>query len=141
MSLLEKFETRIQLLALVAVIEYGSPQVLHLVARDDFYFAVCATINLVTLLALMFFRSTVLTLDIFKLIFLQMIFQFAGWALYVLYRPAALYNWSIHIVVAVTYIRILIVRKHDGDHQDNSGRLLLHRFADGCKAAISKVST
>jgi hypothetical protein len=60
-----------------------------------------------------FFRKTPLSRDIMKIIFVQMIYQSIGWALYEHRAQPNFYNWSIYSTDFFAVLRLLLVNKND----------------------------
>jgi hypothetical protein len=126
MNLLNNWREKLFVLSLILMVETGAKIITPLFPRNDFYYAGCASINMLTLAYLWWLPTTVLLRDIFKLVFVQMIFQGLGWLLYAAYFDAWLYNRGIHAIVAVTYLRILMGGTYAGNNTNNPRRLLLH---------------
>ena len=107
---------RVILFLFISMIEYLSTKILYVVPRNDFYFLVSGFINYSTLLILSKFFRSKLSIALSKLIFIQLSIQFIGWVLYYFYFQPYLYNFSINVMVVLTYIRILIIgEKEDGN--------------------------
>jgi hypothetical protein len=128
MSIFGNWMERLISLALIFCVDYFSDNLIKLAPYNDFYFATCGTINFATIVLFLFFPFSNLSFDLIRLIFIQMVFQFIGWALYICYVPAGMYNFSIYLIMAVTYLRILFVRPHDRDSLQNPDRMLVWRY-------------
>lgn len=91
---------------------------------DDFYFAVCIAFNSISIIAIKkFLEPSILSTDVVRLTIIQMSFQVIGGAIYALgkiygwfdHGSPEFYNWSIRVIVPLTFLRLLIVGKNDGD--------------------------
>lgn len=127
MTFKSDWEARIFALFLITATEFVAQLVLPFAPRNDLYFVICGTINLGGLLLLTVTESRQFMVDLTKLTFLQLCLQFLGWCLYCAYSTAHFYNWSIHIVVAATYLRILWPWDDAATNTDRSDRLLVRR--------------
>ncbi len=127
MKLTGNWRERLFALLLIGGVELTSIPLLSLVARNDFYYVVCALLNALSVIGIcVFFDNTDLATDLLKLSFVQMLFQFLGWVMYSLYFQAHFYNWCIHTIVFVTFIRILLVGENDGNPTNYFNRSLFH---------------
>lgn len=119
---------RIFAVAVVTAGELLSAEILPLVPENDWYFAACVAFNAAVFLFLRQGDQSQVIVDAEILTVFQMVIQFVGWILYLLYLPATTYNWSIHAIVILTYARILLIDKNNGNHQDYRGWTGIHRF-------------
>lgn len=107
---------RILALLMILMTEYIASVICPLAPRNQWYYPIASVFNIMTLSFLLSFIPTKLIVDLVKLTAIQFCLQGLGWALYALhFHPTALiYNWSIRIIVLVTFLRLFIVGKHDG---------------------------
>lgn len=130
-------EGRIFALLLISAVELASVQLLPFVPRDDFYFVACGAFNLLTLSRLSVVPATSLIVDLAKLTFIQLCLQCLGWILYASEIKPYFYNASIPLIVAVTYIRILLTGEYDGNAASNTRWSFIH--INACKRIISSI--
>ena len=116
-----------EVLLLVSAVEFISDKVLKHITADDFYFVTCVIFNLITLGFLVIFQKNKLVRDISILTFIQLLIQIAGWVAYSFYLPPTVYNYSIHIIVFITYLRIFFPIKYDGNYKNTGSDSLVHR--------------
>ncbi len=92
-----------------------SHHILSLIPTNEAYLFVCVNFNLLALLFLIKTKPTKLMKDISLLALAQMGIQIVAW--FVLKWPAYPYfsHDAITGIVALTYLRLLLIRKTDGD--------------------------
>lgn len=128
----------------LAFIEFIAWLVLPFAPKNDFYFAICATFNILALLMILSLKKTRLVADLATLTYLQILLQFMGWLRYILYLDPDVYNMSIHSVVPITFIRILFAGDHDRTQRNSArppGRRVFHRFTGLGEKQARGVST
>lgn len=114
---------RFYALCLIGGIELISSYLLPFSPRNELYYMFCGAFNALTISILITrFHYTQLSRDLLRLAVAQAAIQLSGIVLYLLPKlspivreifPVGIYNYGIHIVVALTFLRILIVRKGD----------------------------
>ena len=119
------WKERLKAFLLIGGIEVASSFLLPFAPRNDLYYAFCAAFNALTMIALIgYFEFTVFSFDLFKLTVVQVFFQLMGWVIYQTRLPVEIYNYSIHIIVLLTFLRILLVGANDGYYTSPANRCL-----------------
>jgi hypothetical protein len=118
---------RALILVLLLAIEFISGLVLATSIDSSYYYVVCVLFNLITFLVVVSMRYTRLTGDMAILTAIQLGMQVGGWFLWVLKYPPSYYNACIHIIVPLTFFRLLWATSDDGYNKKNPYRLLVSR--------------
>lgn len=116
-----------------------SPFLLSHCPRDVLYFVACGAINLITICALTVQKESSLSIDIFKLTCFQFAAQAIGCFLLILGFRHYLYDSLIHLIVLLTYARLAIIRKGDGDAEENTGDMLVRVCLAPRQACVARV--
>lgn len=119
---------RIKLAAILISFEIVSYLVLSIAPRTDVYYIVAGAFSFLILPVIAKVGSDQLVLDLLKLALIVLIFQLIGFLFYHFELPIKVYNWTIYILLAAQFLRLLIMRKNDGVEQNNHFLFLLCRY-------------
>lgn len=120
--------TRLKLAAVLIIFEIVSRYCLSIAPRDDVYYIVAGAFSFLIIPVIARTGSDQLVIDILKLALFMLIFQFIGLLIYHFEFHVKVYNWAIHVLLTMQFLRLLLVRKFDGVEQNNNFVFLLCRF-------------
>lgn len=119
---------RLKLAAILILFEIVSYFVLSIAPRDDSYCVIAGAFSFLIIPVIAKVGSDQLVIDMLKLALIVLIFQFIGLLIYHFDLNEKVYNWAIHILLSLQFLRLLIVRKNDGVEQNNNFVHLLRGF-------------
>lgn len=119
---------RLKLATILIFFEIVSYLVLSIAPRTDVYCIVAGAFSFLIIPAIAKVGSDQLVVDMIKLALIVLIVQLIGLLIYHFYLNGEVYNWAIHILLALQFLRLLIVRENDGVEQNNNLVHLLRGF-------------
>jgi hypothetical protein len=121
---------RLKLCAVLVFFQAVSYFALQLTPRNDLYYFVAGLFSFLILPAIAKIGSYQEVIDVLFLALIMLGFQFIGGMIYhfdELEIPIWIYNGAIKILLALQFLRLLIIRKNDGVEQNNNFVYLLCR--------------
>lgn len=119
---------RFKLAAILILFEIASYLALSIAPRNDVYYIVAGAFSFLIIPVIARVGSDQLIIDLLKLALIVLIFQFIGLLIYHFEFPVKVYNWAIHVLLTMQFLRLLMVRKSDGVEQNNHFVFLLCRY-------------